>query len=209
MINISLAKTILSISFIGATLFAYEAFTSNAVKDLGSPKKLANSGFSDHWRNGNVILLIRHEERCDRSSNLCLGPGNGITALGSERAKKTGAYLKAYLDMDNTDVFTSPMTRTVQTSDFMFDKASLLSDREAICGSDIIDKIIKHKTTNRNILIVTHNSCMNDLIRASGHKHSGSPEYGSLLFAKISSSNEIQMIGKLNSDILPKQPSPI
>lgn len=206
MINISLLKTILSAGFIGAAFFAYEAFTRSTVENLDSNKKLTNSGLSEDWKSGNVILFIRHEERCDRSNNPCLGPDNGITVSGSERAKEAGIRLKTYFKLDNTDIFTSPMTRTVQTSDVMLGKASLLSDREAICGSDIIDKLLKHKTANRNLIVVTHNTCMKDLIRTSGHKHSWSPEYGSLLFAKTTSKNEIQIVGKLNSDDVPKHP---
>lgn len=201
------SRTLIGIGFIGATLFAYEAFTSNTVEDLGSTNKLANSGLSKDWKNGNVILLIRHEERCDRSSSPCLGPDNGITVPGSERAKETGVHLKAYFDLDNTDIFTTPTTRTVQTSDVMLGKARRLSDREAICGSDIIDKLLRYKSANRNLIVMTHNTCMNDLIRTNEHKQSWSPEYGSLLFAKISSDNRIQIIGKLNPDDFPKPPS--
>ncbi|AZE62665.1 MULTISPECIES: histidine phosphatase family protein [Pseudomonas fluorescens group] len=209
MINISLSKTILSAGFIGAAFFAYEAFTRSTVENLDSNKKLTDSGLSEDWKSGNVILLIRHEERCDRSNNPCLGPDNGITVSGSERAKEAGIRLKTYFKLDNTDIFTSPMTRTVQTSDVMLGKASLLSDREAICGSDIIDKLLKHKTANKNLIVVTHNTCMKDLIRTSGHKHSWSPEYGSLLFAKTTSKHEIQIVGKLNPDDFPKHPPQI
>lgn len=209
MVNISLPKIILSTGFISATFFAHEAFTRNIVENLDSHKKLIDSGLSEHWKNGNVILLIRHEERCDRSNNPCLGPNEGITALGGERAKETGIRLKAHFDFDDADIFTSPMIRTVQTSDFMLGKASLLSDREAICGNDIIDKLLEHKNSDRNLIVMTHNTCMKDLIRSSGHRHSWSPEYGSLLFAKTTSKNEIQIVGTSNADVIPKYPSPI
>lgn len=209
MINARLSKTILITSLIGAAFFAYEAFTRSTIENLDSNKKLTDSGLFESWKSGNVILLIRHEERCDRSSNPCLGPDNGITVSGSERAKKTGVHLKAYFELDNTDVFTSPTTRTVQTSDVMPGKASLLSDREAICGNDIIDKLLKYKITSRNLIVVTHNTCMKDLIRSSGHQHSWSPEYGSLLFAKTTNKNEIQIVGTLNADDIPKYPPSI
>lgn len=209
MANISLPKTILSIGFISATFFAYEAFTRNTVENLDSHKKLIDAGLSEHWKSGNVILLIRHEERCDRSNIPCLAPDEGITAFGSERAKETGIRLKAHFEFDDAVISTSPMTRTVQTSDFMIGKASLLSDREAICGNDIVDKLLEHKHSGRNLIVMTHNTCMKDLIRSSGHRHSWSPEYGSLLFSKTTSKNEIQIVGTLNSDDIPKHPSPI
>ncbi|WP_244643746.1 histidine phosphatase family protein [Pseudomonas fluorescens] len=146
MVNISRPKTILSAGFLSVTFFAYEAFTRNTIENLDSLKKLNDSGLSEHWKSGNVILLIRHEERCDRSNNPCLGPDEGITALGSERAEKTGIHLKAHFDFGDADIFTSPMTRTVQTFNFMLGKASLLSDREAICGNDIIEKLLEKRT---------------------------------------------------------------
>lgn len=209
MANMSLQKIILSTGFISATLFTYEAFTSNTVENLDSHKKLTDSGLPEHWKSGNVILLIRHEERCDRSNNPCLGPAEGITAVGGERAKETGIHLKAHFDFEDADIFTSPMTRTAQTSDFMLGKASLLSDREAICGNDIVDKLLEHKNSDRNLIVMTHNTCMKDLIRSSGYRHSWTPEYGSLLFAKTTSKNEIQIIGTLNADDTTKHPSPI
>lgn len=208
MVNISLSKTILCAGFISASFFAYETFTRTTVENLDSHKKLIDSRLSEHWKSGNVILLIRHEERCDRSSNACLGPDEGITVLGGERAKETGTHLKAYFDFDDADIFTSPMTRTVQTSDFMLGKASELSDREAICGNDIVGKLLEHKNSGRNLIVMTHNTCMKDLIRSSGHRHSWSPEYGSLLFAKTTRKNEIQIVGTISTDDLPKHPSP-
>lgn len=204
MINSILSKVILSIGFISAIFFAYESFARNTVENLDSNQKLAQSGLFEDWKNGHVILLIRHEERCDRSNNPCLGPDDGITLPGSEKAKEAGVRIKSYLGLDNTDVFTSPTTRTVQTSDFMFGQAGRLPDRETICGNDIIDKLLKYKAANKNLIIVTHNTCINDLIKNSGHKKSGNPEYGSLLFAKISNHNEIRIVGKLNPGDFPK-----
>ena len=206
--NISPLKVLLSIGLIGATTFAYHTLSKNTVEDLGTIKKLTDSGLSGHWKNGDAILLIRHEERCGRSNNPCLGPADGITVRGSERATEAGIRLNTYFDLNNTDVFTSPTTRTVQTADFMLGKASLLPDREATCGSDIVDKLLKHKTNNRNLIIVTHNTCMKDLVKASGDQKSRSPEYGSLLFARITGDNVIQIIGKLTSKELPKKPAP-
>lgn len=206
--NISPLKVLLSIGLIGVTTLAYYALSKNTVEDLGTIKKLTDSGLSEHWKNGDVILLIRHEERCDRSNNPCLGPADGITVHGSERATEAGIRLNAYFDLNNTDVFTSPTTRTAQTADFMLGNASLLPDREATCGSDIVDKLLKQKTAKRNLVIVTHNTCMKDLVKTRRDQKPRSPEYGSLLFARITVDNAIQIIGKLTSEELPKQPAP-
>jgi phosphohistidine phosphatase SixA len=120
------------------------------------------------------------------------------------KVKETGDRIKSYFGLDNTDIFTSPTTRTAQTSEFMFGQAGRLPDRETTCGNNIIDKLLKYKVANRNLIIVTHNTCINDLIKNSGHKKSGNPEYGSLLFAKQSNHNEIKIVGKLIPGDFPK-----
>ncbi|KAA6172033.1 histidine phosphatase family protein [Pseudomonas marginalis] len=204
MFKINLSKAMLSVGFIGAVFFAYETLGKNSVEDLGSNKKLFQSGLIEDWNSGNVIFLIRHEERCDRSSNPCLGLHDGITRFGSEKAKEAGSRIKSYFGLDNTDIFTTPTTRTIQTSEFMLGKASLLPDRETICGNDIIDKLLKHKAPSKNLILITHNTCIKDLIKATDYKKPGNPQYGSLLFAKFSSHNTMQIIGTLDTGDLPK-----
>ena len=46
-----------------------------------------------HWAQGNVVSLIRHTERCDRSETPCFDGTDGITVLGKAEAIKIG---KAY-----------------------------------------------------------------------------------------------------------------
>ncbi|WP_237151300.1 histidine phosphatase family protein [Pseudomonas sp. ADAK18] len=204
MINGSLSKVLISIGFVSAAFIAYDTFAKNTVEDLGANNKLAQSGIFDDWESGSVILLIRHEERCDRSSNPCLGPEDGITLFGSQKAKETGALIRSHFLLDNSDIFTSPTTRTVQTSEFMLGKSILLPGRETICGSDIVKKLQKHKVVNKNLIVVTHNTCINDLVKASNYKKSDNPEYGSLLFAKISNANKMHIFGKLNPGDQPR-----
>lgn len=206
MFNSNRSKAVLIVGFIGTIFFAYESFAQKTVDDLDSNRKLVKSGLSEDWKSGKVILLIRHEERCDRSKNPCLGPDDGITSLGSERAKDTGNRFKLRFELNNTDILTSPAIRTVQTSDFMFGKANQLANTETICGSDIIDDLLKHKTTNRNLIVVTHSSCINDLIDTGHYRTSEDPEYGSLLFSKISSHNKIRIVGKSDPEEHPEQP---
>ncbi|MFO2463029.1 hypothetical protein OOJ96_02665 [Pseudomonas sp. 15FMM2] len=90
----------------------------------------------------------------------------------------------------------------------MFKKASMLSDREAICGKNIIDKLLKHKAASRNLIVVTHNTCMKDLVRTSGQKYSWNPEHGSPPLSKNKKKGK-QIIDILNADNIPKKPSAI
>lgn len=67
----------------------------------------------------------------------------------------------------------------------------------------------KHKNAKRNLIVVTHNTCMEYLVKASGNQKSRSPEHGSVFFAAPTSENETQLIRKLNSADLPEQTMPI
>lgn len=204
MISRNLSRVMIGISFIIATVITHYAFASNQIEDLKSNKKLTELGASKDWKNGNVILFIRHEERCDRSSNPCLGPEDGITLLGNQKARETGAMIRSYFKLDNSDIYTSPTTKTVQTSESMLGKSTHLPDREAICGNDIVEKLQRYKTPNRNFIIVTHSACIKDLINSSNYNGLDSVEYGVLLFARISNSNKIHIFGTLNTGDDPK-----
>lgn len=47
-------------------------FRGLAIVDLGSERQMRNSGVYADWAKGEVIVLVRHAERCDRSRNPCL-----------------------------------------------------------------------------------------------------------------------------------------
>ncbi|EGH29378.1 hypothetical protein PSYJA_10538, partial [Pseudomonas syringae pv. japonica str. M301072] len=55
----------------------YSSFSGVHVVDLGVGRNLSVSGLREHWRQGNVVVMIRHAERCDRSSNPCMGDADG------------------------------------------------------------------------------------------------------------------------------------
>ncbi|QXQ20666.1 histidine phosphatase family protein [Pseudomonas tolaasii] len=205
MISSNLSRSIFGAGFIAAVLFTYRAFLEGGmVAELSSNKQLAESGLSEEWKNGNVILLIRHEERCDLSGSPCLGPDDGITLSGGERAKEAGVRIKSYFGLSNSDIFTDSATSSIQTSDIMLGNSSPLPSREDICGVDIISRLLKFKVANKNIIVVTDKVCVIDLIKYSGKRKSKNLEYGSLLFAKVSRYNRLEIIGILKSDDIPK-----
>ena len=43
------------------------------------------------WAQGDVIALVRHVERCDRSIAPCLGPVDGVTVRATDTARQLGA----------------------------------------------------------------------------------------------------------------------
>lgn len=166
--------------------------------DLGVGHRLLTSGALEAWRNGDLVVLVRHEERCDRSSNPCLGPADGLTTLGSLSATTVGKAFQT-LGMENTDVLSSPTTRTAQTSLFMFGKAELSAGPQAICGPTIGEELRPHKLPDRNLLVVTHSACISDFEDALGFKHAAHAEYGSALFVKLLPTGKFKALGIMNS----------
>ncbi len=99
-------------------------FWPSSPLNLGVGNRLLTSGVLASWREGELVVLVRHEERCDRSANPCFGPADGLTINGTERAVELGKAFDS-LGMALTDVLSSPTTRTAQTSLFMFGKTEL------------------------------------------------------------------------------------
>lgn len=167
-------------------------------RDLGVGNRLLNSQVLPLWRDGDVIVLVRHEERCDRSANPCLGPTEGITINGSQHAEKLGKSFNL-LGMDGSDVIASPAIRTVQTSRFMFGKSELTSSPDAICGAAMGDELLSHKTPGRNLVFVTHSGCIADFEKVLGFPHATFSEYGSALFVQVLPDGKFKSLGILKS----------
>ena len=70
-------------------------FWPTSPRDLGVGDRLLTSQVLPLWRDGDLIVLVRHEERCDRSTNPCLGPVEGLTINGSQQAENLGKAFAA------------------------------------------------------------------------------------------------------------------
>lgn len=198
MLGHTVHKVVAAVGLLAVLFFSYTSFAKENIQDLNKNNGLADLMLIHDWKNGDLAVLIRHEERCDRSSNPCLGPADGITVFGSQRAKKTGEQIRANMGLENVDILTSPLLRAVQTAQSMLGDAKLLSSRHTICGQDIIRRLAEHKNSERSLLLVTHSTCINDLIQSAGYRKAGKPQYGSLLFVKILPEGNIEIMGQLN-----------
>jgi phosphohistidine phosphatase SixA len=165
--------------------------------NLGDGGHMAAAGVFEQWQAGNVVVLVRHAERCDRSSNPCLGPADGITRIGSAAVANVGEAFQA-MGMDNTDIMNSPLTRTAQTARYMFDKESVSQEWLATCGKTMRDDVLAHKVAHRNLVLVTHSGCISDLESQMGFKPARSREYGSALFVSVDVGGQPQVLGILN-----------
>ncbi|CAI8700836.1 Histidine phosphatase family protein [Pseudomonas chlororaphis] len=164
---------------------------------LASATDLQTSGLLEQWQAGNVVVLVRHVERCDRSPHPCLGPADGITRAGSEAAVHLGAAFRA-LGMSHTDVLSSPITRTAQTAAYMFEQPTNAQEWLASCGKSLRDEVLAHKLAHHNLLLVTHSGCISDFESQTGFKHALASEYGSALFVSVGDAGQVKVLGVVN-----------
>jgi len=170
---------------------------SPAALDLRNPKTADAASLMKHWRQGDLAVLVRHAERCDRSSNPCLGPADGITRLGSMESQRLG-HAYAQMDLSHTDILSSPITRTAQTAQYMFQAPAPSAQWLADCGKTLRDDVVAHKQAGRNLILVTHSGCISDFEKQTGFKHAATSEYNSSLFVSVAANGTVQVIGIAN-----------
>ncbi|MFF7709962.1 histidine phosphatase family protein [Pseudomonas sp. NPDC007930] len=153
------------------------------------PASLSPAAFATAWAAGQVIVLIRHEERCDRSSNACLGPADGITQAGSSEAARLGVAFSE-LGLAFSDLYHSPATRTTQSAASMFGGRSLARDWAAQCREGGLQVFGQNKARQRNLVVVTHSECIDGILDAL-RQDDDNIGYGSALFLRVAADGSI------------------
>ncbi|MBY7217482.1 lipopolysaccharide core heptose(II)-phosphate phosphatase Ais [Escherichia marmotae] len=108
-----------------------------------------------------VVVLFRHAERCDRSSNQCLSDKTGITVKGAQNARELGKAFSA--DIPDFDLYSSNTVRTIQSATwFSAGKKPTVDKRFLQCRNEIYNTIkeLQSKAPDKNIVIFTHNHCL-------------------------------------------------
>jgi len=164
---------------------------------LAQGNQLQKASVLQRWQAGEIVVLVRHAERCDQSSNPCLGPADGITEVGRDAARQVGQALDS-LGLAHTDLLTSPATRTVQTAHYL--SAHVVPQQEwlAACGATMGAEVLAHKTAQRNLVLVTHSGCISDFEAQNGFKNARKAEYTSALFAAVGPDGKLQILGTVN-----------
>ena len=170
--------------------------------NLGDPRQMSNSHLYLHWQAGNVIVLVRHAERCDRSSHPCLGPEDGITLIDQSTAISLGHAYRA-LGMANAEILSSPLTRTLQTSQYMFGKPAQAQPWLSSCGPTLKSDVLAHKQPRHNLILITHSGCISDLEKQLGYEHALASEYSSSLFLAVEPDGQLKVLGIMNSEHWP------
>ena len=158
----------------------YFLFRTPRLPNLAHSTSLELINLKSAWTNGDVIVLIRHAERCDQSSAPCLNAPDGITTRGKDVAVGLGEQYQM-LGLDKTDIFTSPLTRTKQTATFMFNQE--IEDLEwlASCRGIMLQKSIETKRKGHNLILVTHSNCVQQIVKSLHFYASETPSYTSSL----------------------------
>jgi phosphohistidine phosphatase SixA len=151
------------------------------------------------WKAGNVIVLIRHGERCDYSTHPCMGSADGITWIGHDVAERVGEQL-ANLGLHDADILTSPLPRTTQTAQALFHRAVREKDWVVRCDVDMTADIRANKVAGRNMLLVTHSGCIRRVDARLGFPHASEAEYASALFLTIGTNGKVKLLGTLNPE---------
>lgn len=147
------------------------------------------------WAKGDVVALVRHGERCDRTSTLCLGPEDGITVHGESVAQALG-YEFRQMGLAHADIYSSLLTRSRQTADAMFVRPVEAQDWVFNCRGKMLSDVLKHKVPGRNLVLVTHSECMDELESQMHVPTETTFSYGASLFINVEgASAQPQMLG--------------
>ncbi|MFJ2363640.1 histidine phosphatase family protein [Pseudomonas sp. NPDC087697] len=155
--------------------------------DLAHGNIAGDKALAASWAKGDTIVLIRHVERCDHSTAACLDSTDGITERARAVAAGIGSQF-AQLGLTNADIYNSPLTRTVQTSHYMFNTLGSAQDWLFNCKGTMLRDVLAHKVAGRNLMLVTHSECMAELEKQLKLPTS-TPGYGASLFFTVDSAN--------------------
>lgn len=169
---------------------AYFLFRAPRLPNLAHSTPLEITNLKSAWTNGNIIVLIRHAERCDRSSAPCLNAPDGITTRGKDVAVGLGEQYQK-LGLDKTDILTSPRARAKQTATFMFNRE--IEDQEwlASCRGIMLQKSVETKRKGHNLILVTHSSCIREIEKNLNVHAPEKPPYTSSLFLLFGENDKI------------------
>ncbi|MGJ7513978.1 histidine phosphatase family protein [Pseudomonas baetica] len=133
-----------------------------AVPDLAHGNVAGALALQMGWAKGDMIVLVRHVERCDHSRAPCLIGIDGITDRSRSVAVAVGAQFER-LGLGKADIYNSPMMRTAQTAGYMFNKVGTGDEWLINCKGTMLRDALAHKVAGRNLILVTHSECMSQL----------------------------------------------
>lgn len=171
-----------------------------SVADLSEENQVMVPTLFSEWQDGDVIVLLRHLERCDRADSPCLdGQKKGITVRATDQGYELGKDFNG-LGLEIADISNSPITRTAQTSQLVFGRAQQDQAWLYQCKDEMLESVMQRKQQGRNLVLVTHSGCMQAFQTELGYDDD-TPGYGTALFvSKDHARKELQILGFLDID---------
>lgn len=195
--KIKLLATALSVSLL--------AYSTAQLASGPQPADLSDSPFTltsdvlSEWQDGDLIIFVRHLERCSRVDASCIDDEpSGIT----QRSTPTGLAMREQflgLGLAATDVYSSPLTRTKQTSHLLFAEPVLNQDFLYQCEENFVQQALAQKVPGRNLVLVTHSSCMDEVNLSLGYAEVDY-EYGAAVFMNVENPTEHKILGFIDND---------
>ena len=179
-----------------ATALTLHLMAPGAAPNLAEPENARRvEALAQRWAQGDVVALVRHVERCDRSTTPCLGPADGVTVRGEAVAQGLGEDFRQ-LGLNNADVFSSLLTRARQTADAMFVRPVEAQDWLFNCRGTMLRDVLEHKVPGRNLVLVTHSECMDQLETDMQVPTDTPVAFGSTMFVSVAHAGaHPQMLG--------------
>nr|WP_157711197.1 histidine phosphatase family protein [Pseudomonas sp. PB120] len=165
--------------------------------DLAHGNAAGAKALVDGWAKGDMIVLVRHVERCDHSSAACLSGNDGITERSRSVAVAVGDQFQK-LGLEKSDIYNSPVIRTAQTAGFMFNKVGVGEDWLINCKGTMLRDALAHKVAGRNLILVTHSECMSQLEKDLKLPAS-TLGYGASLFVSAQTPEHPRMLGVIEA----------
>ncbi len=175
--NVLITVLVIVLLIIGS----YFLFRTPRLTNLAQSSVVQLAPLKTAWANGDVIVVIRHAERCDLSSAPCLNAPDGITKRGKDTAVKVGEHYQK-LGLDQADIFVSPLTRTRQTANFMFNRDVEAQKWLAGCKGIMLKTSLETKRPGHNLILVTHSDCIREIEKHLNVHAPEKPPYASSLF---------------------------
>ncbi|QBQ14428.1 histidine phosphatase family protein [Pseudomonas sp. SXM-1] len=196
-VRLSRKNIAFGLAAIAALTAATWYFLAPRVLDLGDGNNFVQSGLNGQWMEGNVIVIVRHAERCDRSSNPCFGPPNGITVNGQQQALAVAKGLQK-LGLDNATLISSPKTRTQQTADLIAGNTATSQKWVGKCDAGFRNAAMAYKKPRENLVLITHSGCIDHFERTmrvpAGQRSS---DYAEAFFIAADGANAPRIMGSL------------
>lgn len=167
--------------------------------DLNRSSPAQVNALISEWHRGGVIVLVRHLERCSRVDAACLDGRAGITARSTAIGQHLGNEFRE-LGLANSDIYNSPLKRTAQTAKVMFSKTTQQQDWLYQCDPSFLGHALQRKAHGRNLILVTHSSCMDEFEQSLGLSESDLDYGGALFISTSDDKKQSKVLGFIDAD---------